>query len=96
FRPEHFLPAAVADRTAAHVLYSFKIQHSEYLGAEKILYGVIEGGPFHRQKVISRIPSTHAAGLGDGSTHPFSIAEVNLKFFDKQSEKRTTARRLPA
>src|ERR1041385_2051654 len=46
FRPEHFLPAAVADRTGAHVLYPFHITHSEYLGAERILYGSIQGGPF--------------------------------------------------
>jgi multiple sugar transport system ATP-binding protein len=96
FRPEHFLPAAVADRTGTHSLYTFNIGHSEYLGAERILYGTIEGGPFHRQKAISRIPSTHAAGLEDGSTHTFSIAETNLKFFDRQSEKRTAARSLPA
>jgi multiple sugar transport system ATP-binding protein len=96
FRPEHFLPAAVADRSAAHVLYPFHISHSEYLGAERILYGIIQGGPFDGKKAISRIPSTHASGLSDDSTHPFSIAEANLKFFDPQTEKRTTARRLPA
>ena len=96
FRPEHFLPAAVADRSAEHVLYPFHISHSEYLGAERILYGMIQGGPFDGKKAISRIPSTHALGLDDGSTHPFSIAQTNLKFFDAQSERRTTPRRLSA
>jgi len=96
FRPEHFLPAAVADHTGTHSLYTFHIGHSEYLGAERILYGTIDGGPFNGEKAISRIPSTHAAGLEDGSTHTFSIAETNLKFFDKQTEKRTAARSLPA
>src|SRR5580765_2083635 len=40
-RPEHFLPPGVAQRLGAHVSYQFRISHSEYLGAEKILYGTI-------------------------------------------------------
>lgn len=92
FRPEHFLPAGVAERGGTHVSYPFHISHSEYLGAERILYGTVEGGPFQGQKAISRIPSTHATGVGDGSTQTFSIAEHDLKFFDPRTEKRTAAR----
>ncbi len=96
FRPEHFLPPSVAEGMGAHVSYQFRITHSEYLGAERILYGAIEGGPFHERKVLSRIPSTHAEGLTDGSVHTFAVAERDVKFFDPQTEKRTTARRLPS
>ena len=96
FRPEHFLPPGVAERMGAHVSYKFRINHSEYLGAEKILYGMIEGGPFHERRVISRIPSTHAAGLADGTVHTFAVADGDLKFFDAKTEKRTAARRLPS
>ncbi|HEY3055378.1 MAG TPA: ABC transporter ATP-binding protein [Thermoanaerobaculia bacterium] len=96
FRPEHFLPSGVAERAGAHVSYPFSISHSEYLGAEMILYGTIAGGVFKDRKVISRVPSTHAAGLTDGSLHTFSVAEGDLKFFDPQSGKRTAARRIPA
>jgi multiple sugar transport system ATP-binding protein len=96
FRPEHFLPAGVAERSGESVSHRFKISHTEYLGAELILYGTIVGGPFNERKVISRIPSTHAEGLNDGSLHTFSVAERDLKFFDPQTEKRTAARRLPS
>src|SRR6059058_6318912 len=47
FRPEHFLPPGVAERMGEHISYQFRITHSEYLGAERILYGIIEGGPFN-------------------------------------------------
>jgi multiple sugar transport system ATP-binding protein len=94
FRPEHFLPAGVAERGGAHLSYRFQISHSEYLGAELILYGTIQGGPLHQKKVISRIPSTHSAGLTDGSTHTFAVAESDVKFFDRQTEKRTAPRSL--
>jgi multiple sugar transport system ATP-binding protein len=96
FRPEHFLPAGVAERVGPHVSYQFHISHSEYLGAERILYGTIVGGPFNERKVISRVPSTRAAGLSDGSVQTFSIADGDLKFFDTRTEKRTSARRLSA
>src|SRR6266550_2760354 len=95
FRPEHFLPPGVAERVGEHVSYQFRITHSEYLGAERILYGIITGGPFKERKAISRIPSTHAEGLADGSLQTFAVAERDLKFFDPKTEKRTTAR-LPA
>jgi multiple sugar transport system ATP-binding protein len=92
FRPEHFLPPGVAERMGPHVEYQFRISHSEYLGAEKILYGTIIGGPFNERKVISRIPSTHAAGLTDGSISTFAIADGDLKYFDPKTEKRVAPR----
>jgi multiple sugar transport system ATP-binding protein len=96
FRPEHFLPPGVADRLGAHVSYQFHITHGEYLGAERILYGTIEGGALDGRKVISRIPSTHSAGLVDDTVHAFAVAEGDLKFFDPKTEKRTKSGRLPA
>ena len=96
FRPEHFLPPGVAERMGEHVEYQFRIAHSEYLGAEKILYGTIINGPFNEKKVISRIPSTHSQGLNDGSVHTFAVAHSDLKFFDRQSETRTAPRSLPS
>jgi len=96
FRPEHFLPAGVAERPGEHVSFRFHITHSEYLGAERILYGVFDGGLFHDRKAVSRIPSTHDAGMNDASTHTFAVAQQDLKFFDRQTEKRTAPRRLPS
>ena len=95
FRPEHFLP--VADVAKGNLRkFRFRISHSEYLGAERILYGTFDGGPFNEKKVVSRIPATHSAGLTDNTVHDFGVAEHDLKFFDKDTEKRTTTRSLPA
>jgi len=95
FRPEHFLPPGVAQRGGEHVELQFRITHSEYLGAERILYGILEGGAFDGRKAISRIPSTHAGDVADGSTTTFAVADSDLKFFDKQTEKRTSPRSIP-
>jgi len=94
FRPEHFLPPGFAGRSGESVAFQFRITHSEYLGAERILYGLIEGGAFNERKAISRIPSTHAEGLDDGTVSTFHVAESDLKFFDPATEKRTTPRRI--
>ena len=94
FRPEHFLPASVAEATGDRLSYQFRISHSEYLGAERILYGTIQGGPFGDKKIISRIPATHDAGLTDDSTHTFTIGRRDVKFFDAKTEKRTAPRAL--
>ncbi len=96
FRPEHFLPAGIAERPGEHATYQFHILHSEYLGAEQILYGVIKGGPLNDQKVISRIPSTHSQGLNDQTTQTFSVAQSDMKFFDPKSGVRTKGQRPPA
>src|SRR6266540_1551723 len=92
FRPEHFLPPGFAGRSGENVALQFRISHSEYLGAEKILYGALDGGVFNGRKAISRIPSTHAEGLTDGSLQTFAVAERDLKFFDAGTEKRTAPR----
>jgi hypothetical protein len=44
--------------------------------------------------VISRIPATHGADIADGSVYTFAVANRDLKFFDPQTEKRTTPKRL--
>ncbi len=84
----------MAERTGDHVSYQFRITHSEYLGAERILYGTIEGGPFGGRKVISRIPATGGTGLTDGSVYAFAVANRDLKYFDPQTEKRVAPRSL--
>ena len=95
FRPEHFLPTADVAAGTMHK-FRFRISHSEYLGAERILYGVLVGGPFNEKKVVSRIPATHDKGMDDDSTHEFAVSDHDLKFFDKQTERRTEKRSLPA
>ena len=95
FRPEHFLPPGVADRTGEHVSYQFHVTHSEYLGAERILYGNLKEGPFAGRKIISRIPATHGSEISDGNVYSFAVANRDLKFFDAKTEKRTAPRKLP-
>ena len=105
FRPEHFFPvshlagvAAVPQELLAddrgggpYLSLRFRVSHEEYLGAERILYGSVEGGPFDGKQAISRMSSTHGARFESGSLHPFAVREQELKFFDREKGTRTGA-----
>jgi multiple sugar transport system ATP-binding protein len=92
FRPEHFLPQSVQAGSGA-AGFSFKITRVEYLGADRLLYGVL-GGSFDAQKVIARLPSTVTAAVEAGKSYDFVVEEKELNFFDPATELRTARRPL--
>jgi multiple sugar transport system ATP-binding protein len=90
FRPEHFLPASLFRGGSDFIPLRFQIHLMEFLGAERILYGHLEGGRFDNTKeVVSRIPSTIPVSLTEGSVNEFGVREKSLRFFDRQTEQRT-------
>ncbi len=95
FRPEHLLPLAEAREKGTAVPVRFQIQNVEYLGAERILYGEVQGGRFDAKKVVSRMAAHGGALIEKGTVNDFAVAERDLKFFDQAAGTRTT-RRIPA
>ncbi len=91
FRPEHFLPAGFAAATGRRVPFSFRFDHEEYLGSERILYGRLDGGRFDGKRVVSRVPASYRTQLPEGFVQPFETDESHLKYFDRA----TGARRGP-
>src|SRR6202163_349032 len=86
FRPEHFFPVAqlagraampeelrAVEREGPYFPLSFRVSHEEYLGAERIIYGHLEGGRFHEKKAVSRLSSTHGARFESGSVDAFAV-----------------------
>jgi multiple sugar transport system ATP-binding protein len=89
FRPEHFrLAAEVQD--SAKVTLNFRVENAEYLGAEFILAGTVDGGPAGGKKVIARLLLGQTCAVG--TTYEFAIAERQLKFFDRSTEKKVEPR----
>jgi multiple sugar transport system ATP-binding protein len=94
FRPESFLPAEIV--TAARpVKFRFVVNYVEYLGAERLLYGSIEGTGFESKEIISRLSWTMPTGYEEGLVYDFAVAEADLRFFDRKSEKRSHPRPYP-
>jgi multiple sugar transport system ATP-binding protein len=94
FRPEGFLPSELVP-AGNQVRFRYKVKYVEYLGAERVLYGNIEGSHFESKEIISRLSWNMPSGYEPGSVHDFSVAEADLRFFDRKTEKRTSPRPYP-
>ncbi len=89
FRPEHFrLASEIKD--SAKVIFKFRVENVEYLGAEYILSGLLAGGRADGKKVIARLLLGHEVEVG--TTYDFGVPERHLKFFDRATEKKVPAR----
>jgi multiple sugar transport system ATP-binding protein len=93
FRPEHFLPLEMCDTTEELVHARFHLNRSEYLGADRLLYGML-GAPFPEQRVIANLPSTAALTLQPGKSYMFAVTAAHLKFFDCVTGLRTVPKPL--
>jgi len=93
FRPEHFLPREAQGAEAGLVPLAFRVHRVEYLGADRLVYGALEGR-FDGARVIAKLPSTVTVAVQAGKTHEFAARERDLRFFDKTTGLRTGARSL--
>jgi multiple sugar transport system ATP-binding protein len=90
FRPEVLLPASVVQQPAVPI--RLRISNVEYLGAERLAYGAVEGGRFDGKKVVSRMGILAGAGGAGGELHEFAVRQSDLLFFDRTTERRTAPR----
>jgi multiple sugar transport system ATP-binding protein len=91
FRPEHFRLAETVSESEK-VTFDFRVENVEYLGAEYILAGFLVGGRLEGKDVIARLLLGHSFEIG--TTYQFAVAQRQLKFFDRATEKRVEARAL--
>src|SRR5215470_8579710 len=78
FRPENFLPREMID-DGEFTEFSFRVDRSEYLGSERIVYGAIEGFD-PSQVVTAKLPPAHVAEewIRPGKWHPFAVRNSAL------------------
>src|SRR5215471_18259894 len=88
FRPENFLPRNMIDDGNGGVSeFSFRVDRSEYLGSERIVYGVIEG--FDTQVIAAKLPPAHVAeeSMRPGAWHAFAVNKNALRYFDRDGKR---------
>jgi multiple sugar transport system ATP-binding protein len=87
FRPENFLPKDMID-DEAFTEFKFRVDRSEYLGSERIVYGVIEGFD-PKQVITAKLPPAHVAeaSIRPGEWHPFAVRNSALRNFDKDGKR---------
>jgi len=87
FRPEAFLPHGV-ETGGETVTFPFRVTRVEYLGADRLVYGVLEGrNP--ETHIISKIPTNIRAEVTAGQKYDFVLRRGDIERFD-----RTTGRRV--
>ena len=67
FRPESFLPHGI-ETGDDNVAFPFRVTRVEYLGAERLVYGVIEGRATETH-VISKIPTNIRTEIAGGENY---------------------------
>jgi multiple sugar transport system ATP-binding protein len=86
FRPENFLPRGV-ESGADLLIFPFRVTRVEYLGADRLVYGVLEGrNP--EPHVISKIPSNIRSEITAGQKYDFVIDRRTIERFDRSSGRR--------
>ena len=87
FRPEHFLPRAmIEDEDVTE--FSFRVDRTEYLGSERIAYGVLEGlAP--RKEVTAKLPPAHVPleSIRSGERHAFAVRNRAIIYFDRDGRR---------
>ena len=86
FRPESFLPLGV-EPSGDNVTFPFRITRIEYLGADRLVYGVLEE---HHSgaHVISKIPSNVRTEIAAGQRYDFVVRRRDIERFDRASGMR--------
>jgi multiple sugar transport system ATP-binding protein len=91
FRPENFLPKEML-KDVAFTEFKFRVDRSEYLGSERIVYGVLEGFD-PKQAITAKLPPAHVADewIRPGEWHPFAVRNSAVRYFANDG-KRTSRR----
>jgi multiple sugar transport system ATP-binding protein len=87
FRPENFLPKEMIDDSDS-TEFSFRVDRSEYLGSERIVYGTIEGVEA-TQVITAKLPPAHVAeeSIRPGEWHPFAVRNRALRYFNQDGKR---------
>ncbi len=93
FRPEHLLPREAFGSDTGLVALPFQVTRIEYLGSDRLLYGILEGS-YGGAKVIADLPSTVTTAIQPNGRYTFAVPERELRFFDKTTGLRTGLRPL--
>jgi multiple sugar transport system ATP-binding protein len=87
FRPENFLPKQMITDEAS-TEFKFRVDRSEYLGSERIVYGAIEGFD-PKQVVTAKLPPAHVAEewIRPGEWHPFAVRDRAMRYFANDGKR---------
>jgi multiple sugar transport system ATP-binding protein len=86
FRPESFLPKEV-EPGDDNIDFPFRITRVEYLGADRLVYGVIDGST-PEAHAISKIPTNIRTHIDAGQVYDFVVRRQDIARFNRDSGRR--------
>ena len=89
FRPENFLPKTLADNSESAKTLRYNVKRIEYLGADRLVYGHIEG--YDDILTLAKIPSNVRVPIEINQDYEFAAPNHAIKYFDKTSGERVAA-----
>ena len=93
-RPENLLPADLHN-AGDRIPLRLYVEHSEYLGSERVLYGKLAGTRFPDKPVCARVSSSVLESYKANTEYDFAVPEHELRFFDAKTGKRIPPRPFP-
>jgi multiple sugar transport system ATP-binding protein len=84
FRPEAFLPREIGGGQDSHVAVPLRVTRVEYLGADRLVYGILEP-PYRNAHVISKLPNNVRAAVSPGDIHDFVVRARDMNRFDPKT-----------
>ncbi|HYM03566.1 MAG TPA: ABC transporter ATP-binding protein [Stellaceae bacterium] len=87
FRPEHFLPKEMVGDGAV-TDFQFRVDRTEYLGSERIVYGTLQGFDAV-QEVTAKLPAAQVplGSIRPGEWHAFAVRDSALCYFDRDGRR---------
>jgi len=92
FRPEQFIPKEATKSQDNLKSLPFKVNRVEYLGAEQLVYGVIEGTIDDDSLILAKLSSELTLRIEVGQCYDFVVQQQQLRFFDKSTGQRIEPR----
>jgi multiple sugar transport system ATP-binding protein len=86
FRPEAFLPKEV-EPDGDNVDFPFRVTRIEYLGADRLVYGLIDGRT-PEARLISKIPTNIRTHIDAGRVYDFIVRRQDIARFDREGGRR--------
>src|SRR5229473_2050463 len=86
FRPEAFLPKEI-ESNGDNVEFAFRITRIEYLGADRLVYGLIDGRA-PETRLISKIPTNIRTHIDAGRVYDFVVRRQDIARFGREDGRR--------
>ena len=91
FRPEQFILNKDGDTKNQLKAFALRVNRVEYLGADQLIYGNVEG--YSREyNVVAKSSSESTSDIEANNTYEFTVIRDQLRFFDKDTGLRIEPR----